>query len=256
MRQTKWMALILALLLALSLAAQDRPEPIQKIFQIQHADPMSVANIIQVFPAHVQHDKSLRTISVRATPEIMEAIEESIKRFDRPQPPRRNIELTFHMLLASRKSAAGALPAELTAVEKQLKSLFGFQSLTLMETSVIRMRDGSVEGGANGSLAFPAEIEPPHPATYSLSIYKAGISASNGANAIRLDRLRLRVSVPYRTTSKTKDGFVEESWNIRDAASLSTDIDVKEGQKVVVGKANLDGAERNLILVVTAKVLE
>jgi hypothetical protein len=37
---------------------------------------------------------------------------------------------------------------------------------------------------------------------------------------------------------------------------VHTDIDVREGQKVVVGKANIDNADNALILVLTAKVIE
>ncbi len=41
------------------------------------------------------------------------------------------------------------------------------------------------------------------------------------------------------------------------SAVIKTDIDVREGQKVVVGKANVGVKEKSaLILVVTARVLE
>ena len=40
------------------------------------------------------------------------------------------------------------------------------------------------------------------------------------------------------------------------AAYLSTDIDLRDGQKVVVGKTGLDGVENDLILVVAAKVTD
>jgi hypothetical protein len=37
---------------------------------------------------------------------------------------------------------------------------------------------------------------------------------------------------------------------------INTDVDVREGQKVVVGKANMDGSDRASIIVLTAKVVE
>ena len=39
-------------------------------------------------------------------------------------------------------------------------------------------------------------------------------------------------------------------------AGFGTDVDVREGQKVVVGKAAIGGTSNALILVITAKVLE
>ena len=37
---------------------------------------------------------------------------------------------------------------------------------------------------------------------------------------------------------------------------INTDVDIGEGQKVVVGKANMDGSDRASIVVLTAKVVE
>jgi hypothetical protein len=37
---------------------------------------------------------------------------------------------------------------------------------------------------------------------------------------------------------------------------VKTNIDIREGQKVVVGKANIDGSNAALILVVTVKIVE
>ena len=39
-------------------------------------------------------------------------------------------------------------------------------------------------------------------------------------------------------------------------AGFGTDVDVREGQKVVVGKAAVGGTNSALILVITARVLE
>ena len=37
---------------------------------------------------------------------------------------------------------------------------------------------------------------------------------------------------------------------------INTDVDIREGQRVVVGKANMDGTDRASIVVLTAKVVE
>ena len=37
---------------------------------------------------------------------------------------------------------------------------------------------------------------------------------------------------------------------------ISTDVDIREGQKVVVGKVNMDGADRASIVVLAARVVE
>jgi hypothetical protein len=47
---------------------------------------------------------------------------------------------------------------------------------------------------------------------------------------------------------------VTGSSNLR--TSIATDIDIREGQKVVVGKTSMDGSDNHLILVVTAEVVD
>ena len=66
----------------------------------------------------------------------------------------------------------------------------------------------------------------------------------------------MSIDVPVRTTQIEKSGAEKEVSIPWTAVSLETDIDVKEGQKVVVGKANLGNAGGSLILVVTAKVMD
>ena len=39
-------------------------------------------------------------------------------------------------------------------------------------------------------------------------------------------------------------------------AGFNADIDVREGQKIVVGKSNFDGADGTFFLIVTAKVVD
>jgi hypothetical protein len=40
------------------------------------------------------------------------------------------------------------------------------------------------------------------------------------------------------------------------ATSIQTDVDLREDQKVVVGKASVNGAEEALVLVLSAKLVE
>ncbi|PYV91061.1 MAG: hypothetical protein DMG05_08330 [Acidobacteria bacterium] len=68
---------------------------------------------------------------------------------------------------------------------------------------------------------------------------------------IRIDNLRLRVDVPVKRA--TPSGPAEISGV---DTGINTNIDVREGQKVVVGKATIDGSNNALFLVLTAKVID
>jgi len=115
-----------------------------RIFQVKHADVEALAGLLRVFPATINPNTELRTISaVAVDPETLTAIEEAIARFDLAPEPQKNVVLTFYLLMAGREVPAGeSLPTDLDDVAEQLKSLFGYGGFLLMDTSVLRVRDG------------------------------------------------------------------------------------------------------------------
>ena len=86
---------------------------------------------------------------------------------------------------------------------------------------------------------------PPNPQTkrYTLRV-SANIVSDDKGRLIRLDSFVLKQRLVM-----SGDKFVEDSL-------LNTSINVREGQKVVVGKASFGDTNDALILVVTAMVLE
>jgi hypothetical protein len=119
-------------------------------------------------------------------------------------------------------------------------------------------------------LARPRPEHDPRPswrqAPYSFSFRRAtiregekgGLSAAAlvSERQIRLDDLDLGVDVPHAMNvfgGAPQDGNNPFEYK---RVGLKTDIDVREGQKVVVGKATLDATGQALVLVVTAKVIE
>jgi hypothetical protein len=75
---------------------------------------------------------------------------------------------------------------------------------------------------------------------YHVAFNRVGVMSDEEGHVIRIDGLNLGASIP---------GTVRET-------GFRTDIDVHEGQKVVVGKANIDTSNNAMILVVTARVVE
>jgi hypothetical protein len=72
-------------------------------------------------------------------------------------------------------------------------------------------------------------------------------------HSIRLDGLSLNAQIMVKKKQQEPSGVTGyESIE----AGFGTNVDVREGQKVVVGKAAVGGTNTALILVITAKVLE
>jgi hypothetical protein len=251
-------AILVTLAMALLAAGQEKqdakvthPGPrVQKVFQVKHADVDSLWNAFHQI-ANMRVDKNLKLLVVDGSPEAVKAIEDALKTLDVPVPAPtiKNVELTFHIILA-KPDKNGALPQALDAVQKNLESLFGFRGFYLLETAYMRGRDGN-EVRTNGAIPTPTEPDSPH-INYSILVHPS-VSAGEKGNVIRLNRLQLHLKLPVVTGA---DPLTKKKQFQMHDAGMNTQIDVREGQRVVVGKANMNASDGALVLVVTAKVVE
>ena len=239
---------MLALTLVLSLhAAQDPPkaEPrVQKIFQIKHADVSRLAETFRLFAA-VRVDSQLRVLAVDGSVSAVAAIEEAIKRLDVPSSAEKNLELTFHVLMAGQQAPAEntAVPADLEGVLRNLRALFPYKHYGLSETVFVRVRP-DMRADTSGNIA-PFRSQPDMPKVM-YSLHCMPHLQPGEKPVVRLEELKFHMRYPYKSGG---------GYQFNDI-SISTQIDVREGQKVVVGKAAIDGGEGAIILVVTAKVVD
>src|SRR5258708_1451101 len=211
-----------------------------KMFQVKYADVNRLANLFRAFGATVQPDSDLKALSVRAPKEVLAAIEESLQRLDVAQPPAKNVEINAYLLTASQQGITGNIPPDLDPVVKQLKTIFNYNNFRLLGTLALRGRDGS--GGTVNGVLPAISTDSTRPTVYFFETRSATIVSDSKERSVRIDQLELRLNF----------GLKEGNWDAR----IHTSIDVHEGQKVVVGKANIDNADNALILVLTAKVIE
>lgn len=235
---------LLMLFATLCLQAQDPNEIVSRVFQLKHANTASVGNMF--IGAHkIVFDDRMKTIAVQATRSQMAEFEQLVKRFDVPPPPVPNVEVTIYLMAALPQPAATPLPAELDGVVKQLRSMFSYKGFELIDTQVIRMRAGTggeasgvVDRGSSGLKTI-----------HQIKIFEATVSSDEKGRAIRLRNLKVGLRVPVPIQSGTPSVTYLDT-------GISTDIDVHEGQKVVVGKANMDGSDRASIVVLMAKIVD
>jgi hypothetical protein len=239
--------LLLGALLALPLAAQEknpvepRPPMVQKLFILKYADPRAVESLLRVFGQAVPNT-DLHAIAVTASAPNMPAIEEAIARLDTPPAAPKNIDLTFYLLVGGDADAGAAspLPKEVDSVVTQLKNTFPFKSYRLMDVLATRTRTGrQVDVSSLGAPASAAIAEP-----VRTSIHINGVSIGGDNVSIRIDGLRANSRMPV----PRGPGF-----NIQDIG-ISTDVDMKEGQKIVVGRVGVN-KDQALFLVLMAKVV-
>ena len=245
------------LLIALPLAAQEAKKEdqksntqpagqrVQKLFLLKYADPGKVAELLRVFNATVSPNSDMHALAVEtAIGPSMAAIEEAIQRLDVPSAASKNIEMTAYLLMGGEGAGTepGALPKELDSPMAQLKNAFPFKSYRLLDILALRTRVG--QRASTSSVGRPMQVgtNVQSPIT-QFRINSAGIGSDE--TTIRVDGLNLGIRIPVRSGSGEQFSFQE--------VGLSADVDIKQGQKVVIGRVSV--ADSALFVVLTAQVV-
>ena len=245
------------LLFSSLLSAQFSASPQRRLFEIKHADVNAVANMLNVFNIPMRVDERLRVIAVSANEETLRAIEEMVKKLDVPPVAPKNVELTAYMLVGSPGGASGSLPPELQPVAAQLAGVSAYKNLRLLDTVTLRARaqpEGARGLGARtvGVVNMPGfvPVDKPYQPTAMLETGPISLAPLDKGSLVRIGSLKFRLMVPNNTYDK-------EGRPNYNTTEIETSVDVKEGQKVVIGKSSMAGGpDHALILVLTAKVLD
>ncbi|MCX6598581.1 MAG: hypothetical protein NTV70_19700 [Acidobacteria bacterium] len=242
----------LVALAAMALPALAQDGRIQSIIDVKYGDPATITTLLMVFPnCGINFNPGLRTIQVCANSAAgLKTIEETIRRYD-VYKPAENIEFTIYLLVASPDPAkSGPVPAALESVMKQMTATFALKGYRLFDTIVLRARDSRT---AEVSAIAPTRGIDGHAILYQCRIQSARITQDDKGKNIRIDGLRVGLRIPQRAGGSGGPGTVPQ-FNYAESG-FNTDIDVREGQKAVVGKANLDGNE-TMFAVLVPKIVE
>jgi hypothetical protein len=215
----------------------------QEIVEIRHADPSEIRRVLLVFPLHVPSHESLGLITLRGARADLDAAVAVARRLDVPRAQSPSDEVVAHVLRGSRAGGAGGeggargeVTPGLTDVAEQLRNVFGFRRVELLDTLVVRAADRAA-GQVKGFLSRDGS-----PVGYRFGFNRLDLLAQQAAEGDRQVRL---------------NGLVFETDSAGGDVRLVTDLEVREGQKAVVGKA-ASGREQSesLIVVVEIRVLD
>jgi hypothetical protein len=211
-------------LLALLAGTAFADEGVRKVLEVKYVSLGQVENLAKTFG--VASTRIGNSVAVSGSSGAVEAVEFALKKVDVPPV---DVELTGYMVAASKQSAQGGdLPEVLAPVVQQLRGLLAYKDFRLIDTLRLRANcDGSRAVNDGGT---------PDGFAYSFSIGALRCAASKD-EPIHVEALWLSIGKPG-------------SAGVR----LSSNVDINEGQQVVVGKAGFaDGA---LILVVSARRMQ
>lgn len=245
--------LLALMMLALPLAAQEKKEEkpaapeaprVQKIFILKYADPRNLSQLLTFFNANLQPNQEMHALAVTASPQAMQAVEDAIARLDVPAAAPKDIVLVMHLVIGSdNDGATAAIPKELDKVVAELRNTFPFKNYRLLDVLTLRTRTGEQAStqSAGGALQFGTVTKP---VTSSFSIRSSSVGPDG--TTLRLDLLNVNSRIPL------EQGPGEFNfWNL----DMRTDVDIKEGQQVVIGRQGLN-REQALFLVLSAHVVQ
>ena len=232
------LALAVIAMPTLAQVGQDPSEHIQKLVTLKYADPQSVAGLLHDFGVELRVDNRMKVIALSGNRNRVTTAEDAIKQLDVPAAGQKDIDLTVYFVVASDQSnvTGSPIPKELDSTVATLKGAFPFKNYVMLDVLSLRSRSGA-SADASGQLTAGRLT--------TFRVRSASLDGDGGM--IRLDNLHAGLRVPIGTAEKTQ--YID--------TGISTEVvDVKEGQKLVVGRSSLNGPDTALFLVLIAKVAQ
>jgi len=185
----------------------------------------------------------MKLLTVRDFPENIAAVEAALARLDVPPQSRKDVDITIQVLFASRQELPGpGVPNELKDVVAALRSTLNFRSFTSAASFQQRTLDGASNLYGGGQTPLPALDGKGEFTTLEFKWQVGSVrlaEASGAPPTLTLQGFNLR-GIDFITGSIL--------------ASMSTDLTLKAGERVVVGTSLLKG--RGLVVILTARQVD
>jgi hypothetical protein len=223
---------------------------ITKLVTLRNTDPRAIAGMLQMFGVRINSNDQMKTMVVSGSAESVAAAEAAIKQLDVAP---KSIELTVYFVVGGDQAAlaGGTVPQDLRDVITQLKGAFTFKEYKMLDVLTLRTRVGS-NAETSGILNAAS---PPRMSQFSIR----NTTVSEDGTTIRIDRMHAGLRIPYTKREGGADakggGSMPKSVDYINSG-IDQDVDVKEGQKVVVGRSSLEGPQQALFLILTAHVIQ
>lgn len=177
-------------------------------------------------------DSSKKILTLSATPENIELMKQVIREVD-VKPA--DILFTVQLILGSETEAGSADPIQNDPLIKELRGLLRYKSYTLLDSSMVRVvnkENAEVVMGPKAEFEFALRPE---------------VSGDTKAPVVKT-QVRLR-KVERLGSSQGKP--------ITNVATLiESTLNIKSGERTVVGVSKLDGGDKGLILIISGKIID
>jgi hypothetical protein len=241
-----------AMLLAAPVVAQQTTrEQVNKVLTLRNVDPSFISSMFDAWGVNIARNVQTKSLAISGPADKVAAVEMAIKQLDVAP---KNIDLTVYFVVGgdSPAMAGGAVPQDLRDVIAQLKGTFTFKEYKMLDVLTLRTRANS---SADTSGILNAST-PPKMSKFSIR----SATVSEDGTIIRIDRMQAGLKIPLTrradAAADAKSGAKTQSSYEYIDSMITQDVDVKEGQKVVVGRSSVEGPQQALFLILTAHVIQ
>lgn len=227
-----------------------------KIFDVKYANVGALSSMLNDLrhgssPDRAVPQPGLHAIEVEAySAAFLQSAEELIRRFDVPEmsvAQNHDFEIVAHILAASGTAgAATTLPKDLEAVTRQLKETFGFTDVTLVDSAIEHCREGRdaftkgyVSGLSDGAT---------QPSSYEMTSHMVRYEPGTKKGSITLYGFQFKLRLAYLPAGQTTGPTLWQD------VTFQTDLNIPEGQCVVVGKSKIGTEDKSVVLVLQVRM--
>jgi hypothetical protein len=234
------LAVVLVATAVMAQTPQNPDERIQKLVTLKFADPQVIQRLLTNFGVETRVDGGMKVIVLSGSRNRVTTAEDAIKELDVSTAAQKDIELTVYFVVGTDSNLqtnldGNPIPQDLQSTVAALKTAFPFKGYVLLDVLSLRARSG-VSADTTGQLTG---------SRYTV-FHVRSASIEGDGTMIRLDGMHAGVRIPRISNGKTE---------YADTGVSAEVVDVKEGQKLVVGRSSLNGPEKALFLVLIAKVV-
>jgi type II secretory pathway component GspD/PulD (secretin) len=222
-------------------AQQDEAKNLRKeLVKLKYVRADYIQNLLYTYvgrSGHIQSSPNLpMVLSVSDTPENVEKILAAIRELD-VKPA--DVLYTVQLVLGSQTEARTDPELQNDPIVKELGKLLRYKGYTLLDSTLVRVVN---RDRASVVLGPKAEFE------LALMPDVAGdLKAPTIKTDVRLRQV-LRAASPETATMKAREADV--------TTPIQTSLNIKSGERTVVGVSKLDGGDKGLILIISGKVLD
>jgi hypothetical protein len=219
--------------------ATTKPALKNELVRLKYANATRIQALLYPYLSRDGHISMMPNENVIVVSDVPENVEKTLQVIRQLDVKPADLQLTVQLILGSAEAEKGPEAMPTDPIIKELRNLLKYKSYSLLDTSLIRAMDDSNSEVRLGDHAdFELQIRP--------KVIKDE-KASFIQMEVRLRQVRIAGMPPNATSAKVE--YITTDL-------IGTTLNVKPGDKTVVGVSKLDGGDKGLILIISGKIIE